>query len=68
MTTKEIADVLRANTGNRLRVTFADGAVQSVVIGSVDDEGFVHSGPEAQSTEWFWTTFDEVRLLEIGDF
>jgi hypothetical protein len=66
MTREEVADVLRANQGKRLRVTFADGVVESVLIGSVDAEGFVHSGPGGESPESFWTRFEDVSLLEAG--
>ncbi len=64
MTPKEIVEVLRTNTGKRLRVTFEDGVVESVLIGSVDDEGFVHSGPDGENPQGFWTRFEFVKLLE----
>lgn len=64
MTTEEILRILLANTGKRLRITFRDGVVESVLIGSVDGEGFVHSGPDGQSPESFWTRLEDVRLLE----
>jgi hypothetical protein len=56
--------VLRANTEKFLRVTFRDGVVQSVLIGSVDAEGFVHSGPNGESPQGFWTRLEDVTLLE----
>jgi hypothetical protein len=64
MTAEEIADVLRANTGKRLRVIFSDGIVESVLIGSVDAEGFVHSGPDDAPPEWFWTRLEDVTSVE----
>jgi hypothetical protein len=64
MTAEEIIDVLRANSGKRLRVTFLDGVVESILIGSVDAEGFVHSGPDGESPEGFWTRLEDVRFLE----
>jgi hypothetical protein len=64
MTAEEIVDVLRANSGKRLRVTFGDGVVESILIGSVDGEGFVHSGPDGESPHSFWTRIEDVRLLE----
>ena len=64
MTREEIENGLRANEGRRLRVTFADGAVEPVLIGSVDGEGFVHSGPGGESPASFWTRFEDVTLLE----
>jgi hypothetical protein len=64
MTPEKIIDVLRANTGKRLRVTFLDGVVESVLIGSVDSEGFVHSGPDGESPDGFWTRLEDVELLE----
>ncbi len=64
MTPKQIIDTLRASIGKRLRVTFEDGIIQSVDINSVDDEGFLHSGPNGDNPEAFWTRFESVRLLE----
>ena len=64
MTPQEIMEVLRANTGKRLRVTFEDGMVESVTIDSVDDKGFVHSGPDGENSQGFWTRFEFVKLLE----
>ena len=43
---EEIRKTLEANIGQRLRIEFIDGVTQSVEIGSVDGEGFLHSGPE----------------------
>ncbi|MBV9507396.1 MAG: hypothetical protein JO323_20580 [Acidobacteriia bacterium] len=67
MTAEEIADLLRAKTGRRLRVIFSDGVVESVLIGSVDAEGFVHSGPDEELPEWFWTRLEDVTLIETED-
>ena len=64
MSPEQIVHVLRANTEKFLRVTFRDGVVQSVLIGSVDAEGFVHSGPNGESPQGFWTRLEDVTLLE----
>ena len=64
MTPKEVVDTLNSNIGKRLRITFDDGVVQSVDINSVDDEGFLHSGPNGDNQQGFWTRFDGVRLIE----
>jgi hypothetical protein len=64
MTPEEIVDLLSSNTGKQLRVTFRDGVVQSVLIGSVDAEGFVHSGPDGISPQSFWTRLEDVELVE----
>jgi hypothetical protein len=64
MTPKEIADALRVNIGKRLRITFSDGIVQCVDVGSVDEEGFVHSGPNGDQPDNFWTRFEDVMLVE----
>jgi hypothetical protein len=45
-------------------VTFDDGVVQAVVIDSVDDEGFPHSGPAGQNPQGFWTRFEGVVLVD----
>jgi hypothetical protein len=64
MTETEILDALNANIGKRVRITFDDGFVQSVVIGSVDEEGFLHSGPDGTDPNDFWTRFEGVTLVE----
>lgn len=63
MTPEEIMAVIGANTGKRLSVTFLDGVVESVLIGSVDAEGFVHSEADANAPETFWTRFTDVRAV-----
>lgn len=64
MTSTEILDTLSANIGKRVRVTFDDGIVQSVEISSVDEEGFLHSGPDGADPNGFWTRFEGVTLVE----
>ena len=49
MTEKEVEAALRANAGQRAHITFDDGVVQVVDIHGVDDDGFVHSGPNGES-------------------
>jgi hypothetical protein len=64
MTAADILDALKSNIGKRVRVTFDDGVVQSVDISSVDDEGFLHSGPDGIDPHGFWTRFEGVILVE----
>jgi hypothetical protein len=64
MTAAEIMDALNTNIRKRVRVTFGDGVVQSVEIGSVDEEGFLHSGPDGSGPNDFWTRFESVALVE----
>jgi hypothetical protein len=64
MTAMEILEALKVNTGKRVRVTFDDGIVQSVDISSVDEEGFLHSGPDGTEPDGFWTRFEGVTLIE----
>jgi hypothetical protein len=64
MKAAEILDVLNANVGKRVRVTFDDGIVQLVDISSVDEEGFLHSGPDGADPHGFWTRFEGVTLVE----
>jgi hypothetical protein len=54
---------LSAIDGNRLLVTFDDGVVESLLIGSVDDEGFTCSAPGGDSYD-FWARHEDVRLVE----
>lgn len=65
MTRNEVADLLEANIGKRIRITFDDGVIQSVEVSSVDDEGFLHSGPDGGDPQAFWTRFEGVTLIEL---
>lgn len=64
MTDVEILNALKASIGKRVRITSDDGFVQSVVIGFVDEEGFLHSGPRGTDPNDFWTRFESVTLVE----
>jgi hypothetical protein len=64
MTRQEIVAVLQANTGQRVQVTFGDGVVETVIIDFVDDEGFLHSGKDGDSSRRYWTEFEGVALAE----
>jgi hypothetical protein len=66
MPSEEIISTLRASQGKRVRLTFADEVAQTVVVGTVDDEGFLHSGPDCVDPYAFWTRFEDVKLLELG--
>jgi hypothetical protein len=35
-----------------------------VEISSVDEEGFLHSGPDGSDPDGFWTRFEGVTLIE----
>jgi hypothetical protein len=48
--------VLRANIHRRARVTFGDGVIQCVDIAMVDDEGFLHRGPDGDNPSGFLDT------------
>jgi hypothetical protein len=63
MTRVEVREILRANIGKRLRITFKDGIDRAVDIGSVDDEGFRHSGPEGDHPNFYRTSFEEVKHI-----
>jgi hypothetical protein len=64
MTPKEIIEILNANIGKKLRIAFSDGVIQSVEISSVDDEGFLHSGPDGGDPQAFWTRFEDITFIE----
>jgi len=64
MTREEVQTVLRANIGQRLHITFDDNVVWSTDITSVDDEGFLHSGPDGTEPDGYWTRFEGVLLIE----
>lgn len=67
MTTTEIIRTLQASVGKRIRITFDDGIVQRVIVSSVDDEGFLHSGEDGADPQAFWTSFESITLLEPED-
>jgi hypothetical protein len=64
MTTAEIEQMLRNNEGKRLRVTWDDGVTHSVDVSSVDEEGFLHSGPNGVQPRFYWTRFISVVSVE----
>ena len=64
MTIQEITSTLVANEGRCIRVTFDDGDVWTVLVDSVDEEGFPHSGPDGDDPRTLWTRFEGVKLLE----
>ena len=46
-----------------MQIDFIDGVTRSVEIGSVDDEGFLPSGPEGGDARDFWTRFESVTSV-----
>jgi len=48
-----------------MRVTFSDGVVQTVIIGTTDDEGFLHRDSDGEDSQLFWTRFEDVNTLEM---
>ena len=64
MNTDEIRKALETSIGRRVRIEFSDGVTQSVDVGSVDDEGFLHSGPDGGDPRDFWTRFESVKSLQ----
>jgi hypothetical protein len=64
MTPKEILDALNENVGKRACITLDDGVVQSVLIDCVDEEGFLHSGPDGINHQAFCTRFESVTFIE----
>jgi hypothetical protein len=64
ITRAEVREILRANLGKQLCITFDNGIMQSVEIGAVDDEGFLHSGSYVDQPGLFWRRFEEVKHIE----
>jgi hypothetical protein len=64
MGTKTIVSSLRASSGRPMRVAFSDGVVQTVIIGTIDDEGFLHRDLDGADPQVFWTRFEHVNALE----
>jgi hypothetical protein len=56
---------LRASLGRPVRITFSDGVVQTVIIGTVDGEGFLHCRTDHADRQIFWTRFEDVNALEF---
>lgn len=63
MTRTEAVEFLRTHEGKRVRVTWQDGESQNVDINGVDDEGFLHSGPDGIRQRDWWTRFEDVAVL-----
>ena len=64
MTYNEVKELLVASAGRRVRITFSDGAVQVVEVGTIDEEGFVHSGPDGNEPDQYWTRFESVISVD----
>jgi hypothetical protein len=64
MTRDEITAIVEASGGRRLRITFSDGVSQSVDVGAIDDEGVLHSGPDGNEPESYWTRFENIASIE----
>jgi hypothetical protein len=65
MTPKETESFLHANSDKRLRVKFGDGVIHFVDVHSVDDEGFLHSGPDGEKPAHFRTRFEDVAEISL---
>jgi hypothetical protein len=66
MTSDEVRKILESHIGQRVRIVYDDGFTESVQVGSVDDEGFLHSGP-GDDPQDFWTRFDSVMSVTVID-
>ena len=66
MTSDEVRKILESHIGQRVRIVYDDGFTESVQVGSVDDEGFLHSGP-GDDPQDFWTRFDSVMSVTAID-
>jgi hypothetical protein len=64
MTRDEICAIVDASGDRRLRITFADGVTQSVDVAAVDDEGVLHSGPDGNEPEGYWTRFESIVAID----
>jgi hypothetical protein len=64
--TDKIINSLRASAGKLMRVTFSDGVMQTVIIGTTDDKGFLHRDAKGADPQIFWTRFEDVNALEAG--
>jgi len=67
MTVTEIIEFLWAHKGKRVLVTWSDGERQCVDINGVDEEGFLHSGPDGTEQRDWWTRFEDVAALDPLD-
>jgi hypothetical protein len=63
MSREQIIEILAANIDKWVQVTFDDGHVESITVQSVDDEGFLHSGPDGINPGFYWSIFDEVTAV-----
>jgi hypothetical protein len=64
MEMEEIKRTLGANIGRRVRIEFVDGVAQWVETGAVDDEDFLHCGPDGGDARDFWTRFESVNSVQ----
>ena len=75
MAQEEAERVLRASVGQQIQIVLIDGLRASVQVDSVDEEGFVYTGPEpstfARNFELvrpnpasYWTPFGQLASIE----
>ena len=57
----KIIETLKANVDRQISVTFVDGSVDSLVVTSVNNEGFVNKIEGG----FYWSTFEDVA--DISD-
>ncbi|HEY8996640.1 MAG TPA: hypothetical protein VIM60_02005 [Edaphobacter sp.] len=64
MTVEQIKEILRTYTGMRLRIIYFDDKAWSVDVDCVDEDGFLHSGPEGAGQRQYWTRYEAVKFID----
>ncbi|HEV2687999.1 MAG TPA: hypothetical protein VGV35_05580 [Bryobacteraceae bacterium] len=67
MTTDEVIHLLRANIDRPVKLTYASGEVETVLLHIVNDEGIVYdrlSEDLKDSKNAWWTTFPEIADVQ----
>lgn len=62
MSREEIIAIVSENIDKSVRVTFEDGETETMLVSTVDDEGFVNKIGD----EYFWCAFDVVCDVQAG--
>jgi hypothetical protein len=64
MTVEQVKETLRTHEGRRLRITYFDDKSWSVDVDGVDEDGFLHSGPEGAGQRHYWTRYEDVKFID----
>lgn len=65
-TAAEVLTVLIANVRRPVDLVWSDGSKETVILTSVDDEGFVYELIQPDGTQFYWTSFESLTEVQAN--